>query len=41
MSGAPRKENGVSEKGERIACFLTFKKHYLKLLMEAAYCLMC
>lgn len=26
---------------ERIACFLTFKTHYLKLLTEAAYCLMC
>lgn len=37
MSGA---QNRVGEKGEGIACFLTFTKRYLKLLIEAAYCLM-
>lgn len=37
MSGA---QNRMEEEEERIACFSTFTKHYLKLLIAAAYCLM-
>jgi len=35
------KKTGVREREERSGSFLTFKKHYLKLLIEATYCLMC
>lgn len=37
MSGA---QNRMEEEEERIACFLTFTKPYLKSLIVAAYCLM-
>lgn len=38
MSGEQRKENRVRAREERITSFLTFNKHYFKLLIEAAYC---
>lgn len=42
MSEEQSKESREREwREKRITCFLTFKKHHLKLLIETAYCLMC